>query len=236
MTDTSRYAIYLAPEDGSLLARFVAGIIGYDAHSGCDVSHFGTTSLPAADWLALTSDPRRYGAHATLKAPFRLRDGTTRDKLVTDIDAFAGQWKAFDIGPLAVSCISRQEVGGFIALTNPHYSKALHDLEVDAVTRFEPFRAPLTPGEIARRKPDQLTDRQKKHLADFGYPFVKEDFAFHITLTNQLQKPESIADMLADRMAQDIGTVWFRVDALYLFEQPDPAARFRITGRFPLAT
>ena len=68
-----------------------------------------------------------------------------------------------------------------------------------------------------------------------GYPFVMDDFAFHITLTNWLPAPEALADHLADRLAQDLGTVRFRVDALYLFEQTSVSARFRCTARFPLS-
>ena len=236
MSDAARYAIYLAPEEHSHLARFVAGIIGYDAYSGADVRHDATLAFPAADWPECTSHPRRYGAHATLKAPFRLAVATNRDALATALETFASQRKVFDIGPLAISCLTQQNAEGFIALTNPHFSQDLHALAADTVAHFEPFRAPLTLEEIARRQPDRLSVRQRQHLHDFGYPFVKEDFTFHITLTNSLPEPEALADHLARRMAQEIGTTRFRVDALYLFEQIDREARFRVVGRFPLAT
>ena len=234
MSDPARYAIYLAPEEGSALARFVAGILGYDAFSGLDVPH-PAGPFPAVDWPAITTDPRRYGAHATLKAPFRLAPGMTRMALEDAMAGFARARRAFDIGPLAVSCIARDGQGGFIALTNPHESAALRHLEADTVRHFGPFRAPLSDAEIARRRPEQLTTRQRQNLAVHGYPFVMGDFAFHITLTNWLPAPEALADHLADRLAQDLGTVRFRVDALYLFEQTSVSARFRCTARFPLS-
>lgn len=234
MSEQARYAIYLAPEQDGVLARFIAEIIGYDVFSGKDVAH-PDHPFPATDWHAMTSEPRRYGAHATLKAPFRLALGTARSELETAIASFARTRKAFDIGPLAVTCVSRTDSGGFVALTNPYDSPDLKQLEAGTVRAFKPFQAALSSADLARRNPDRLTQRQQHYLAEFGYPFVLDEFAFHITLTNRLSAPELLADHLAERMAQNVGTSRFRVDALYLFEQSDPDARFRIAGRFPLA-
>lgn len=233
MSDAARYAIYLAPEQGSALARFANGILGYDAHSGADVPH-APELLPNIDWQAITTSPRRYGAHATLKAPFRLAAGRTRAALAEALDDFAARRRAFDIGPLAITCVSRDENGAFVALTNPFGSAELAALEAETVRHFEPFRAALSPDDVARRVPGQLTPRQRRHLAEFGYPFVLDDFAFHITLTERLTTPEVVADHLADRLAQELGTIRFRVDALHLFEQAKPEQRFRAVDNFPL--
>ena len=72
MTDYPRYAIYYVPAPDSDLDRFGAQLLGYDAFSGEDLP-LPDGILPAApDWHDLTSDPRKYGFHATLKAPMSL--------------------------------------------------------------------------------------------------------------------------------------------------------------------
>jgi Protein of unknown function (DUF1045) len=49
----------------------------------------------------------------------------------------------------------------------------------------------LTPAEIARRRPETLTPRQRALLDVWGYPYVMEEFQFHLTLTG----PLSAADL-----------------------------------------
>ena len=71
---SARYALYLAPPADSELWRFGSRVIGRDAASGVDISGFALEGWSAPDWRAATQEPRRYGFHATLKAPFRLAE------------------------------------------------------------------------------------------------------------------------------------------------------------------
>ena len=76
-----RYAIYYAPSVDDPLWRFGSQCIGYDALTGADSEVPQTAAIPRQDWLAWTQEPRRYGFHGTLKAPFHLagrRLGTQR--------------------------------------------------------------------------------------------------------------------------------------------------------------
>ena len=69
-----RYAIYYAPRPEEALWRFGSAIIGYDAETGFDLPSPAIT--PSRDeWRRFSEEPRRYGFHATLKAPFHLAPG-----------------------------------------------------------------------------------------------------------------------------------------------------------------
>src|SRR5688572_2758569 len=94
MADTARYAIYYVPAADSALHRFGAELLGYDAFSGEDLP-FPVGILQAApDWGDLTNDPRKYGFHATLKAPMSLASGKTEVELLAACAAFAATPRA----------------------------------------------------------------------------------------------------------------------------------------------
>ncbi len=79
-----------------------------------------------------------------------------------------------------------------------------------------------------------LSSRQREHLERHGYPFIFEDFRFHMTFTGATREAPAIADGLADMMAARIGTVDLALDQLCLFRQDGPGLPFRIIGRHAL--
>ena len=74
--DFRRYAIYFAPRPRRALARFGAAWLGWDAEAGADRDGPELAGLPRPR-AEIVATPRRYGFHATLKAPFRLARGAT---------------------------------------------------------------------------------------------------------------------------------------------------------------
>jgi 2'-5' RNA ligase len=111
----------------------------------------------------------------------------------------------------------------------------LEQLAADAVGHFDSFRAPLTPEDRARRRPDQLTLRQREYLDRWGYPYVMEEFRFHMTLTGRLkaERRETVLDILRQRFATlELATL--AVDRIALFRQDGANARFRIVRQYPL--
>ena len=82
MTDTPRYALYYAPAPRSELGRFGAHLLGYDAFSRKTLRFPVDIEQALPDWGELTQDPRKYGFHATLKAPMVLADGRTEAELL----------------------------------------------------------------------------------------------------------------------------------------------------------
>lgn len=228
-----RYAIYFAPARETPLWRFGAAMLGYDAATGEEVPQLLPPGWDAGAFHALTEEPRRYGFHATLKAPFRLVEGAEEAELVSALNAFARRQTVFSLPALQATAIAaRKSEGGFVALTEPEPTPELLALERATVVAFEPFRAPLTEKEIARRRPDRLGERQRAQLMDYGYPHIFEDFRFHLTLTGQVPGPD------LDRMVAAL-TALFKehvpagptlIDQLALFRQP-PGERFSIIAR-----
>ena len=232
MTSSPRYAIYYAAAAGHELDRFGAQWLGYDAHSGEDLPFPDGATQLAPDWLELTRDPRKYGFHATLKAPLALAPGKTEAELLAACASFAATPHPIPVIRPVVDSIS-----GFIAVVPAEPCAELAQLEADCVREFDSFRAPLTPQDRARRNPSALMPRQREQLDRWGYPYVMEEFRFHMTLTGRLDagRREPILTMLRDRFAA-LGLATLAIDQIALFRQDDADSRFRVLDQFALAS
>ncbi len=231
MTDFPRYAIYFAAGADSALSRFGAELLGYDVYTGDEMPFPADASRVAPDWRDVTADPRKYGFHGTLKAPMALAPGRTEAELVAACAAFAGKARPMpSIRPVVDS------ISGFIAVIPTEPVGALQQLAADCVREFDDFRAPMTAEDRARRKPDKLTERQRDYLDRWGYPYVMEEFRFHMTLTGRLdaERRGPILEMLRARFAA-LGLETLAIDRIALFKQDDARARFRIVGEWALA-
>lgn len=175
-----RYAIYFVPAPETALYQFGASVLGYDVYGGRDVP-----SIAPADpnWPDKVREPRIYGFHATLKAPFRLAAGADEAALKAKVDALARSQSAIDAGALEVCAL-----GPFIALAPAAPCPALDQLAAACVQHVDCFRAPMSEQERARRLASPLTERQKINLDRWGYPYVFDDFRFHMTLTGPLAR------------------------------------------------
>lgn len=232
MTDGARYGLYAAPGEGSPLARFGASALGYDAATGRDVEQLVLPGFAAEEWRALTEDPRRYGFHATLKAPFRLAAGVSAGALDEAARRFVRSWTPLTVDPVL------ERIDAFFALVPRGRPAGLHALADGVVRAFEPFRAPLTAEDRNRRIGSGLSARRTAYLDRFGYPYVLEEFAFHMTLTGRVPEERRAAAEAGLRglLARQLGAepIALAVVDLCIFEQPAPDARFRIRARFPL--
>jgi putative phosphonate metabolism protein len=230
MAHFPRYAIYYAPARDSALDRFGAELLGYDAWTGADLPFPAQVVKQIADWQELSADPRKYGFHATLKAPMALADHKTEAALIAACTDFAREARAIPLITPIVDSIS-----GFIAIIPQQRSSELEQLAADCVRAFDDFRAPLTPEDRARRNPAKLSSRQVDYLDRWGYPYVMEEFRFHMTLTGRLGdiRRESVIAMLRERFAR-LELQSLAVDRLALFRQDDAKARFTIVGDWPL--
>lgn len=229
MTNFPRYAIYFAAEPGSALDRFGAALLGYDAHRGIDVAFPTGMGLPA-DWREMTEDPRKYGFHATMKPPMALATGKTERELIAACSGFAGTPRAIPtIRPVIDS------IDGFVAVVPDAPCSDLENLAADCVRAFDPFRAPLTERDRARRNPAKLTRRQCDYLDRWGYPYVFDEFRFHMTLTGRLDadRRTSVLAVLQDRF-RAVGATSLAIDSIALFRQEQASRRFRVVGRWPL--
>lgn len=222
-----RYAIYFMPAHDTALWRFGSSAIGYDAVTGESVEfpdHPVYRNAAAAEWVG---DPSRYGFHATLKAPFTLASGMTEAELCAAAETFTGNRNAFHLDRLTVGVMSN-----FVALTPTHPPAALQDLADACTVSFDPFRAPLTDTDRRRRLAAPLTKRQVENLNRWGYPYVFEDFRFHMTLTGALEPRlcNEVQGALSDLYARISEPV--AIDAIAIFRQETRNSRFRVLRRF----
>jgi len=227
MMKMQRYAVYYAPRDGVGNGGFSAAAaawLGWDTAAGCAVVQ---PAVP--DIAALTAEPRKYGFHGTLKPPFRLVEGVGPQDLTAALAALAGR-----LAPVEMPGLQLTELDGFLALIPVGVTSALQDLAGKVVADLDPLRAPLTETEIARRRPDSLTPRQRALLATYGYPYVLEEFQFHLTLSGRMQEPEATAlRAAATRHFDGLLPQPFRLEDLCLFGE-DQDGRFHLLHRYPL--
>ena len=226
-----RFAIYAAP--GVRSADVTGARLRRKAEQwlGRSVSSDPVTPGVPVGWTraavdAMTVDARRYGFHATLKAPFRLAEGRTPEELGAAVARFAA-----DTAAAVVPQLTLARLGGFFALVPGAQAPGLRALADDVVMAFDEFRAPATEAELARRHQARLTSRQRELLRTWGYPYVLDEFGFHLTLTDRIppeQRP-AVERVLSDWFAELLGAD-LPVDALGVFTEAEPGAPFELTA------
>ena len=179
----SRYAIYYMPHGA--FAEFGAHWLGWDPQTGTETKGIALEGLPRPREI-LTKSPKKYGLHATLKAPFRLAQGKTEAELMSAFKAFCKTQKSACAGQLQFS-----NKGEFLSLRPSSPLKQLNQLAADCVTAFERFRRPAAPEDLKRRRKVNLTAAQDHLLLKWGYPYVMDEFRFHITLTGRVNGSEA---------------------------------------------
>ncbi|WP_236841665.1 DUF1045 domain-containing protein [Bosea sp. PAMC 26642] len=220
-----RYAVYYAPSADSELWRFGSATLGYDALTGADIPFAVPAGCDASTWPDLTAEPRRYGFHGTLKAPFELASGRSEGQL----RAFAHNY-ASGLDPVPLSGLTVTALGPFIALTPVQQSDALQRFAFALVQAYEPFRAPLSESDLARRLKSPLTPAHRAYLEAYGYPYVGDAFRFHMTLTGSLP-PDAVAptrQALAQAYAASVPAGPVAIDRIALFKQDTRDSRFRL--------
>ncbi|WP_261385884.1 DUF1045 domain-containing protein [Tateyamaria omphalii] len=175
-----RYAVYYTPEAGTPLATFGAAWLGWDSATGRAMSHPDVTDL---DISGITDTPRKYGFHGTIKPPFRLAQGQSAQTLQDALAALCA-----NAAPVTLDGLDLARLGRFLALVPQGDARALADLAAHTVQELDRFRAPLTEAELNKRRAARLTPAQDAHLVRWGYPYVLDQFRFHLTLSGKLDK------------------------------------------------
>lgn len=225
-----RYALYFTPPASDPLTLAAQRWLGRNAFTGAALEQPAVTGFDAATLANLTADPRRYGFHATLKAPFALAEGRSEAELVAEIGRFVAGAEPFDIPEVVVG-----RLGSFFALVPGDDCTALQDFAGEVVRRFERFRAPLSSADIARRKPDELNAAERQNLVQWGYPYVFEDFRFHMTLTGRVpaERRDAVEKALRAHFAEFHGRP-LSIAGLALFREASRGADFTVHSLFPL--
>ena len=226
MKSFRRYAVYYVPEPGALV-DFLTAWLGWDLETGQAVPHPMITGVDVAN---VTQTPRKYGLHGTIKPPFRLADGQSVDGLATALEALCASVEPFDLDGLKLS-----RLGGFLALVPKGDTHALSLLAAAAVSGLDDFRGAQSQAKINKRRAAGLSLRQDELLERWGYPYVMDEFRFHITLTGRLDAAEG--DALRKRLKKIVKPMLpkpFRVESLCLVGE-DEAGMFHMIRRYPLS-
>jgi hypothetical protein len=229
-----RYALYLAPPRESELWRFGCDVIGRDALTGASHDGFALEGYTRGAWRNMTSDPRRYGFHATLKAPFRLRLDLDIADLTHSLAEFVRKFAPFDAGELSVGAVVMGDGRAFAALRPQGGLNELRSFEGSVVRALDHLREPASAGDRERRNLARLTPRQAYYLDAWGYPYVLDEFRPHFTLTNAIADAGRVARLLQQEFRLRVASPALRVDALTLFGESEPGGEFKIVRRFPL--
>ena len=203
-----RAALYWAPEPADPLTQAGNAWLGRDAELATQVPQPPIAGLPEA-----TAAPRLYGFHATLRPPMRLATGW--EEFIQAAHAVAGSFSPFDLPPLQVT-----NMGGFLALREAAPSLLLHSLADACVRGTDRHRLRPDAAELERRRSGGLSQRQEEMLLRWGYPYVLEEWRFHMTLSRRLTGAE-MALLLPAAQAHFATALAMprRVEALMVFTQ-----------------
>jgi len=220
-----RAALYYAPAPDDPLWTARTTWLGRDPASGATPAQ---PDLP--DIAAITADARRYGFHATLKPPMRLRPGLGLADLRARAASVLRDVPAFDLPKLAVA-----DLHGFLALRETRPCPALQVLADACVAGVDEFRAPPDAAELQRRRGSGLSAEREAMLVRWGYPDVFGTWFFHMTLTRRLNVAEKAIFLpaAASYFAAAVA-VARRVETVSLFVADPPEDPFRLVVRFPL--
>ncbi len=219
-----RYAIYYCPPEDSPLGRVATSWLGRSAFTGESHAPKAIGRLSAAEIAYHTAAARRYGFHATLMAPFTLADGEEERALITALDVFCET-----MHPLVLPRLHLRRLDSFFALMPEVQEADLTGLARDVVVAFDRFRAPLSENERIRREAADLSPSQLRNLLRWGYPFVFEDFRFHMTLSGRVDEADAVRVHRA--IEEHFGPLLeeeVEVGSLALFLEPEPGAPFII--------
>ena len=224
---TARYAIYYAPAAGDEFHRAASAWLGRDAYTDASLVRPVIAGMESSDLDSLTADPRHYGWHATLKAPFELASGHSAEALLAEVEAYCRNRSPFS-ATLEVAAL-----GDFLAFTLVTSSPEMRLLHEDCVRSFDHFRAPLSDFDLERRRRSSMSAEQDARLIAFGYPWIFEDFRFHMTLTGRIRdeaRRSQVLEALRRRFAAHEGPR--SIDGVAVFFQPDRVSDFVVMGRY----
>jgi hypothetical protein len=224
---TGRYGVYYAPEQGGELDRFGAAWLGRDNETGRIEDPTPPVGLAPDEWRAATESPRHYGFHGTLMPPFTPLPEVDEAGIIDRLESLAGSLDRFNLAPLSV-----RRIGSFLALV-PTEQVRLSEVAEACLRAMTPLRLPPTLEENEARRASPLTPVQDRLLEQWGYPYVLEEFRFHITLTGRVEDPTRrtrLLDILS-RLAAPVTDRPRAVRELCLFHQPNRSTPFRLIHR-----
>lgn len=225
-----RYAIYFTPSMYDPLSVAAASWLGRNVYSGEAPEAPSIAGFSRQELAFHTAVPRRYGFHGTIKAPFRLHDDTSEPALLKSLMHFASTMTPFEIPKMEIG-----RHGEFFGLAPSAPCEQMNHLAASVIQAFDAFRAPLSDIEIERRDPDRLTAPQFSNLHRWGYPYVMDEFRFHMMLTGPVNSNLNARFETALRdFFEPVIEGPLKISSLALFIEPEPGAPLRVHSQHPL--
>jgi len=227
---SERFAIYLVPRAGSALWDRGCRWLGRDPETGTVFAPLAVPGFTSDEIRALTLMPRDYGFHATLKAPFRLAKGVDELELLESVARLARSLPMLSMPELRVD-----RLDDFLALRPTGASASVDALAARLVTTLDALRAPIDAAERDRRLSSGLSARQQELLERWGYPYVLEEFRFHMTLSGRLEPSQAarLHAAIEEWFAPALNGPSEAVD-VGVFRQAASGAQFTLRRRFAL--
>lgn len=227
---TARYAIYYSPPRNSLLESAGTYWLGRTAFRYGQVPKEIPERFFKQEYYQLIESPRWYGFHGTIRAPFELAEHVKPEEFIKEVRKICATHTPFNLSGLAVSSFS-----GFLALTPTSGYPELIKLHSDLVRKLDFLRPPLSQFDLKRHLDKQLSKRQEQLLRRFGYPFVLEEFKFHMTLTGTIEdKVRSSYKEKLEHILNPYLTEPVPVQEVSIYMQPDRKTPFVEHTRIPL--
>ena len=237
ITDTARYAIYFAPAPTSTWWAAGCHWLGRDAETGVNCPQPSVAGMAPIALQQLTENARRYGFHATLKAPFRLAAGFSEEHLLAMAQAFSSAQQ-----PLQIKDVGIHSLGKFLALqtTDRNSKEQLNALAMRCVRYFDLLRAAPSAAELSRRCSADLSPRQEALNVRWGYPYTEDEYRFHLTLSDALTTvhDDAVAAIraAADACFANALAKPLTIDGLTIFKESAPGAPMTVWKRLPFST
>jgi len=184
-----RVAVYFTPQSCPPLMQAASQWLETSGPKVADIS--------AVEMESLLQAPNHYGFHATIKPPFRLKTGHTLNDVEKELAAFAKELLPFFLPPLEIA-----RIDNFFCLRPVSDSEAVHNLAAEVVQRFDHFRRPADDKELEHRRAAGLTKRQDHLLLIWGYPYVLDEFRFHLTLTGKIDNDRYVEPLIQELSAR----------------------------------
>ena len=227
MKEFKRYAVYFLPQAESPLAQLGAAWLGWDVETGREVAYPNWVSEAHAERVAT---PVKYGFHGTVKPPMQLAEGMSLESLRQRLRDLCLSHRAFELPAFEL-----KEIGKFLCFTLSQPSSELQKLAEDCVRQLDDWRKPASEQELQRRRAAGLSARQDELLTQWGYPYVFDQFKFHLTLNGALPDAERAEQLaLLQQHSHDLFTQPTTMLDLCLCGESEQG-RFHLIERYPLA-
>ncbi|WP_161603777.1 phosphonate metabolism protein/1,5-bisphosphokinase (PRPP-forming) PhnN [Noviherbaspirillum massiliense] len=227
----TRYALYFTPAPDSSWWQAGCSWLGRDPARNIECSRPAIVNVPVDILNRLTEEARRYGFHATLKAPFHLANGFTETHVNAMADAFCAVQQ-----PIILHDVKVRPLGEFLALRPAGPVQDICALATRCLDYFDLLRKLPDAEELDEHRRVGLSEREEALLQRWGYPYVEEKFRFHLTLTGPLAGLPSDAALAVKSAAQACFATAqaaepLVIDGLSLFKEEHPGEPYVLLRR-----